>query len=308
MSNTIQHAAVFQNTLDKQMAQQSVTGWMEPNASLVKYKGGREVKVPLIDMDGLGDYDRTAGYVDGSVTLEWETYKMTQDRGRKFQIDAMDVDETNFVLTAANLAGEFQCTKVIPEVDAYRISRIIQLIGNERMRAYTPAANTVFGAFIDDLNVVRNRVGDGVPLVALISIPVHALLSKAAEYGRQVELTNFSQGGIETRVKSIDGVPLIRAGSDLMKSAFVFQDGKTAGQEKGGFVAADDAVDINWIIMARNAPMAISKTDLPRFFNPLVNQGGNAWRFDFRKYHDLWILKNKLDGVFGNAKALPAGG
>ena len=29
--------------------------------------------------------------------------KMTQDRGRKFQLDSMDVDETNFVTTASSV-------------------------------------------------------------------------------------------------------------------------------------------------------------------------------------------------------------
>ncbi|MFQ8729943.1 MAG: hypothetical protein ACLSAC_05190 [Enterocloster bolteae] len=42
--------------------------------------------------------------------------------------------------------------------------------------------------------------------------------------------------------------------SSRMKSKYVFQDGKTAGQEKGGFKAAEDAIDINWLITPQNAP------------------------------------------------------
>lgn len=49
---------------------------------------------------------------------------MTQDRGRSFSFDENAVDETNFVLTAATVMGEFQRTKVIPEIDAYRYSTI----------------------------------------------------------------------------------------------------------------------------------------------------------------------------------------
>lgn len=55
----------------------------------------------------------------GSATLEYETKKMTQYRGRKFQLDSMDVDETNFVTTASSVMGEFQRTKVIPEIDVW---------------------------------------------------------------------------------------------------------------------------------------------------------------------------------------------
>ena len=81
---------------------------MELNDELVKYSGGNEIKIPKISMDGLANYDRQKGFVQGAVTLEWETVKMTQDRGRKFQIDENDVDESGFVLTASSVMGEFQ--------------------------------------------------------------------------------------------------------------------------------------------------------------------------------------------------------
>ena len=92
MPNTLEYSKIFQPVLDKQIVQESTTGWMELNSNLVKYSGGNEVKLPSIVMDGLADYNRSSGYVDGAVTLTWDTCKLTQDRGRKFQLDAMDVD------------------------------------------------------------------------------------------------------------------------------------------------------------------------------------------------------------------------
>jgi len=83
----------------------------------------------------------------------------------------------------------------------------------------------------------------------------------------------------------------------------VFQDGKTAGQEKGGFKAAEDAIDINWLITPQNAPIAVSKTDKIRIFEPNVNQKADAWKLDYRKFHDLWIPTNKLAGVWVNTGA-----
>lgn len=303
--NNLATKTLFQQILDKQMVQLSITGWMEPNASLVKYKGGREVKVPKISMDGLGDYDRDEGYAQGAITMEYETRTMTMDRGRKFHIDAMDVDETGFVTTAATIAGEFQRTKVIPEVDAYRISTIAKLAGESRMRAYTPAANSIFGNLLDDIATVQDKAGEDAQLVILMSIPVATLLSKSSEYSKQIDMTAFNKGGLESRVRSIDGIPILRSTSGLMKTGFDFLDGRADDEKAGGFKAAAGAVDINWMVIMRNAPMAISKTDLPRIFDPNINQGGNAWRIDYRKYHDLWILDNALDGVFVNVKTMP---
>jgi hypothetical protein len=122
--NTLATATLFQKMLDKVAVQEATTGWMDANAGQVIYNGGAEVKIPKMTVQGMGDYDRDNGYQRGSVTLEYETKKMTQDRGRQFQLDSMDINENNFVTTAAAVMGEFQRTQVVPEIDAYRISKL----------------------------------------------------------------------------------------------------------------------------------------------------------------------------------------
>jgi SPP1 gp7 family putative phage head morphogenesis protein len=125
--NTLATATLFQQQLDQQMIQEATSGWMESNAGQVKYSGGKEIKIPKLNMNGLANYDRDNGYVQGAVTLEYETETMTQDRGRKFQLDSMDVDETSFIASAANVVTQFQRLQIIPEVDAYRYSKLAAL-------------------------------------------------------------------------------------------------------------------------------------------------------------------------------------
>ena len=91
--NTLATATLFMTQLDKIAVQEATTGWMDANAGQVIYNGGSEVKIPKMSVQGMGDYDREAGYQRGSVTLEYETRKMTQDRGRLFQLDPMDINE-----------------------------------------------------------------------------------------------------------------------------------------------------------------------------------------------------------------------
>ena len=93
--NTLATATLFMTQLDKIAVQEATTGWMDANAGQVIYNGGSEVKIPKMSVQGMGDYDREAGYQRGSVTLEYETRKMTQDRGRLFQLDPMDINEAN---------------------------------------------------------------------------------------------------------------------------------------------------------------------------------------------------------------------
>lgn len=304
MINNLEYAAIFQSELDKQMIMESTTGWMEPNATLVKYNGGNEVKVPSIVMDGLADYDRDNGFVRGSVSLKWQTHQLTQDRGRTFTLDAMDVDETNFAATAGVVMGEFQRTEVIPEVDAYRYSKIASLAmeGGRASGGYDPAKSTILSKLVTDIAAVQDVIGENVPLVISLPFTVAAIMDMNDEVKKRLDVVEFVVGGVTLKVRALDGIPIMRVPSARMKTEYLFRDGTTSGQTEGGFVPTEEARNINWLITARTAPIAISKTDVPRIFDPLTNQQANAWKIDYRKYHDLWIPKNKMPSIFANIK------
>ena len=295
--NTIAYATLFQTALDKQAVAKLTSGWMDANAGQVIYNGGKEVKIPKINMDGLGDYSRSGGFTSGAVTLEYETKIMSQDRGRTFMIDAMDVNESNFVANASNVMGQFQATKVIPEIDAYRYSKIASLAIEKGVATggYTPDKSTILEKLKADIAAIRDIVGGDVPLVITMSSLTSAVLDQADGITKQLSVMDFNKGEVSTKVKSLDGYPIIEAPSARLKTAYTFRDGKSSGQEAGGFVPAGGAKDINWLITPLTAPIAVNKTDKVRIFDPAINQDADAWKLDYRKYHDLWILDEALE-------------
>jgi len=302
--NTLEYAKIFQTQLDKQVVAEATSGWMEANAGQVKYNGGNEIKVPKVSLQGLGDYDRDNGFAQGSVSYGYQTLTMGQDRGRTFQLDAMDVDETNFVNAAGTVMGEFQRTKVVPEIDAYRYSKIATgAIAKGKVTAgYTPSASDILTKLKSDIEKVLDIAGDGVQLVITMAIPTATVLENTSEIAKKLDVMDFSSGAFNTKVKSLDGDPIVKVPSGRMKTAYTFYDGTTSGQEGGGFVAAAGAKNINWIICARRCPIAISKTDVIRIFDPQQNQKANAWKIDYRKYHELFIMDNAWDLVWVNIK------
>lgn len=304
MANVFEYAQIFQDQLDKQVVAAATSGWMEGNAGLVKYTGGNTVKIPKIDVDGLGNYDRETGYVEGSASLSYETMTLTQDRGRSFSLDSMDVDETNFVASASTLMGEFQRVAVIPEIDAYRYSKIASLAiakGNVSYN-YTPSADDILTKLRADIAKIQDSIG-AIPLIITMSTTTLNILESSKELVKQLNIGTLQAGvDLTYSVKTIDECPIIEVPSARLKTAYVFNDGKTAGQTAGGFVAAGAAKTINWIITAQNAPIAVSKTNNIKIFDPSVVQGKDAWVLDYRKYHDLWIPTHKLDTVFVNVK------
>ena len=84
--------------------------------------------IPKISMDGLADYSRNGGYVQGNVEITNETVKFNYDRGRKFSVDAMDNEETAG-LAFGKLASEFIRTKAVPEMDAVRFASYAAING-----------------------------------------------------------------------------------------------------------------------------------------------------------------------------------
>ena len=303
--NTLEMAKIFQQELDKQMLESATSGWMETNARDVKYNGGDTVRMPRISTTGLAKYDRDLGFNQGSVTLTYDDYKLTQDRGRTFQLDSMDVDESNFIASAGNVMGEFQRLQVIPEVDAYRYSKIAALAkgANRTTDAFTPSETNILTQLDKEITGLQDTIGESEQLVIIMATPIRTVLNNVKNIERHLDVTQFKAGAIDTKVKTYNEIPILSVPSLCMKTAYIFADGKATGQEAGGFKADTGAKAINWIIIARRAPIAISKTDKVRIFTPDVNQKADAWKLDYRKFHDIWIPHNKLAGVWANLDA-----
>lgn len=300
MAGVIEHAAVFQQELDKAFCAEAATGWMDDNAEMAKYAGGADIKIPKMVLDGLANYSRASGYVEGSISLSYQTMTMSQDRGRGFTLDAMDVDESNFTLAAGVVMGEFQRTKVVPEVDAYRISRIATLATGSRTRALAVTSANILKELKADIARVQDAVGDTEPLVVMMSMPIAALLDVNESVSRSLSVGEFAHGGVTTRVKMLDDAPILRVPSSRMKTAIVLNDGTSGGQTEGGFKDGEGAKAINWIVCAQRAPIGVCKQDTVRIFDPETYQKANAWHIDYRKYHDVWVPEGKLDGIFVN--------
>ena len=297
--NTIEYSKLMQKKLDQAVVIGATSGWMEANAGQLIYNGGDELKIPTMTTAGLADYDRDNGFVQGGITVKYNTYKMTQDRGRTFQIDRMDVDESGFVATSANLIKVFQTEHVVPEIDAYRYSTIADIaIKANQSEAINLTADNALTKIREHIRAVQDIVGDDVPLILTMSTKTRALIEDAPKIGKSINVADFKQGGMNFKVKSLDESVIRIAPSSRLKTKYEILDGTTTGQEAGGLKAAADAKDINWIITPQRVPIAISKTDKLRVFEPDTNQKADAWKIDFRKYHDLWIKEADKKIIF----------
>jgi hypothetical protein len=294
MANSIEYAKIYlPEMLDKQMKAKLTSGWMEANSSMIKYNGGNEIKIAKMTLDGLGDYDRSTGYSSGDATLTFETHTFDMDRSKKFTLDSMDIDESNFTASVSNLTSEFQATKVVPEVDAYRYSTIFSIANTaSKTTDYVPAVETILTQLRNDISTIKNLVGEDIELVITMSTPVATILENSAELSKYLRVDEFKKGEVSMKVKYLDDSPIIKVPSARMQTAYVFG--------TNGFTPDAGAKPINWIITAKNAPIGIVKTDKVKIINPDVNQDADAYIVALRKYHTLIMPDNKVEGIWVN--------
>ena len=111
--NNINYAAVFNRILDEKFYIMPRTMWMENTTPGIQWNGGKEIKIPMLSMDGLGDMQNCQA-PDGNMALDWETKTLEYWRGRNFQICRYEIDMTNFALTVENALRVLLNEHVVP--------------------------------------------------------------------------------------------------------------------------------------------------------------------------------------------------
>ena len=75
---------------------------------------------------------------------------------------------------------------------------------------YVPAEDTILQKLYYDIATVQEIVGDNTPLVITISRMVAAILSMSDKLSKKLDVTDFKQGDVSFKVRSLDGQhPLI---------------------------------------------------------------------------------------------------
>lgn len=290
--NSIENITKYSDELDKMFAQKSAVGFFADNALATKFVGAKTVIIPDIDFFGLSDYDRHNGFSKGAITVSNTSYTMSMDRARSLQIDREDMSETGIANLAGKILGEYVRTKVVPECDAYVLSK---LAGLALSRANTISGDTAkpFEALCKLINEVQSVVGYDEELVAFIDSHMYAALQNSAEISKMITVSDFKQGEVSLKVKSINGVALIPVVSERMKTAYTFNN-----TELGGFTAKSDANEVYMLVCPKSGAHLVKKTENMRIFTPEQNLDADAYKFDYRIYYDVFVQKSGLDAVW----------
>ena len=290
--NTLTNAVKYSEELDKMFSQKSATGFFADNALASKFVGAKTVIIPDVDFQGLADYDRDTGFSKGAITVSNSSYTMAMDRARSLQIDREDMSETGIANLAGKILGEYVRTKVVPECDAYVISK---LAGLAATRANTISGDTSkpYAALCQLINEAQAVAGYDEELVAFVDGYMFAALQNSAEISKMITVSDFKQGDINIKVNSINGVAIIPVVSERMKTAYTFNN-----TSAGGFTPAANAREVYMLVCPKSAAHLVKKTENMRIFTPEQNIDADAYKFDYRIYYDVFVKKSGLDTIW----------
>ena len=280
----------YTTLLDEVYKNASLTSDLDGASDLARQgSNANELIIPKISMDGLADYSRNGGYVNGDVTLTNETVKCNFDRGRMFNVDNMDNAESAGI-AFGRLSGEFIRTKVVPELDAFRFATYAGIPG---ISTTAGATLTTVADIIAALRSATTKMDeDEVPAenrYLYITPTLMGIIQDADTNKSREVLNNFAK---------ITKVPQTR-----FYTAIEQLDGTSDGEKTGGFKKASGAAEINFMVIHKPAVIQYTKHLDTKVITPETNQDADAWKFGYRMVGIADAYENKVAGIYLHKKA-----
>jgi len=286
MANNIALAQNYTDLLDEIFKWASVTNDLTSPSELIREgQEAHTIVYPQIEMNGLGDYDRNNGYVNNSVTVAWKTAEFNYDRGTKISVDVMDNEESRMI-AFSRAGGELMRTKVAPEADAFTFA---QLAGTTGISMGTPADLTS-ATVLDALYQATVKMDeDEVPAEGRL-LYITPTLRKAV-----VMLDTTKSREILGYFSRIIEVPQTR-----FYSAIDLLDGKSSGEEIGGYAKADAGKKLNFLVVEPSALIKWDKHTASDIIPAANNPDADADILKYRKYGIVDVYKNKVAGIYAS--------
>lgn len=276
MPNKIEIAKKYIPTLDKIYKLGSLTSILDGNPELAKEGANAgELLVAKIKVDDMADYDKTKGYTDGDVTLEWETIKADYDRGRMFTVDNVE-NKDSADLAFGQLANEFIRTKVTPEVDAWRLSKYANAKNIGKANGALATGDAVVKALRSAVTAMDEKEVPAEGRILFITPTLKGLVDDLD--------TNKSRAVMDKFAKVVE-VPVSR-----------FDAGITLKKEGG--IEKKKANALNFMVIHPSATIQYPKHVAPKIVTPEQNQNADAWKFGYRLVGVCQVYENKTDGIY----------
>lgn len=254
----------------------------------IKIIGAKEIKIPRITVSGYKDHDRnTLGFNGGNYSNSFETKSLDHDRDIEFYIDPMDVDETNQIVSIANIQARFEKKQAIPELDCYTFSKLYSeavRVGAD-IRTDTVTRANILADFDDNCEKFEDA---GIPLSRCI-LYCTAAYRKELKNAEGLQRTLEANGSttIDRRVHGLDDLgEIVTVPLERFKTTYDFTE---------GYKADASGKQINYILVDPEAQVSRVKYSYINVYTPgHDSRVADNYMYQNRRHNGTFALDQEL--------------
>ncbi|KRO00900.1 hypothetical protein [Companilactobacillus kimchiensis] len=264
--------------------------WNSPSNSIIKFDGAKHIKVPRLSIEEgrKNRTRRTITSIAANYSNDWDSYELTNERYWDTLVDPSDVDESNMVISMANVTRQFNLQQKMPEKDRYMFSKLF-------IEKTNAADGDIYTDTIDEKNILElfdqmmvNFDEQRIPSdnrFLYVTPKINSMLKRADAINRQLVITDVAN--IHRNVYSLDDVKIVVVPSDLMQTSFDFEVGSKL---------EDAAKQIDMMLIYNGVQIAPEKYSFVGFDAPSAQNSGNYLYYE-QSYDDVLLLKTKTRGI-----------
>lgn len=299
MPNTINYATVFSNQLRQLYATELKSDLLYHSNTDLQLKNGKDIKIPTLTVSGFKDHTRgSLGFTAGDYANNYETKTLDHDRSIEFVVDPMDFDETDSVVSVANIQRRFDETQAIPELDCYTFSKIYTEA--KRISAEIKTTALTKDNVLDDFDANLQKLEDkGVPLDRVVLYCTSAyktLLKNATGIYRSLNVGG-GENSVDRRVRTLDDITnIVTVPSARLKTAYDFTNGCTP---------ASSAKQIDYILIDPESQVSRVKYSYIHMFAPgSDSRTSDNYLYQNRRYNGSFAIDYLMkDGCIIHAES-----
>ena len=265
--------------------------WQSPSNGLISFDGAKHIKLPRLTIEEgrRNRQRREITDIKANYSNDWDSYELTNERYWSTLVDPSDIDETNYVVSIANITRQFNIDEKMPEMDKYMFSKLFlekqTKDGGKGITTDTLDEKNILIAFdnmmvdFDEARIPnQNRY-------LYVTPKINEILKRAETMNRGLTLKD--PNSVQRTVYSLDDVNIVVIPSDLMQTAYDF----TVGAK-----TIDDSKQIEMMLIYNGVQIAPEKYTFAGFDSPSAKSSGN-WLYYEQTYNDVLLLNTKTAGI-----------
>jgi hypothetical protein len=294
--------------VDKVFALNSLTDSLIGGSEIkLDFLDAKTVKIFMLASTGLVDYARGghgSANQRGAAKSTTETFTLTQERYSEIPLDKLDtLDDGETVL--GHLASEFIRTKVVPEFDTYRFSKLASYcsatMGNLVEESGAIAANTIISKFNAAFKWMAEQKVPEEDQVIYVNPTVMELIRNTTELAKRLHQSDMDKN-VKFAIEMYENRQIVVVPSDMFY---------TKAQTGNGIYPGSASKVINFMVVSKKAPIIVKKLDFAKVYNSDGTNGSYLGYVGYLLtnlyYHDLFVPENKRVALYCNVSNVSAG-